>query len=136
LNWAPGELFLPFHEQPSIGESVLAWPNYADAREVGKLFTEIAAVLADGDGRELVLRVDPALDGPVDAILSTLDAAFRDAVGTTRALSVSLLDDADPALATAKALVSCSTVSTTGSARKNAAWLDKTGLAPLPGSRA
>jgi GT2 family glycosyltransferase len=124
-------LHLPYCNQPATGQHVLAWPDYTDASAIAQLLTEIAPLLDGGEERQLVLRVDPKLDGPVDSIVAAIEAAFRATIGDEHSLAVSLLDEVDCERALERALVLCSSASSTGSADERADWLARTGLAPI-----
>jgi GT2 family glycosyltransferase len=127
-DWQADQLAIPLEGQEQRGDNVLAWPDYADPEALADLLAAVADELVDHATRHLVLRIDPARDGPVEQVLERVESAYKAVLSAERSLNVGILDEPDPELAVERALRLCDTVSTSGSAEDRAEWLDATGL--------
>ena len=127
-RWPLERLQVPIETQPAVGRNILAWPDWSQLAAVEHLLVEVAAELAGEPDRQLVLRVDPAVDGSVEGVRAILDAACRNVFSSEDALLLDLLGDTDPRRALQKALLACSTATTSGSDAHRAQWLARSGL--------
>ena len=122
------QLHLPVEGQGEKGKHVLAWPDYRDAKALGELLKAVADDSSAGPERQLLLRVLPGIDGPVDEVLKVVDIVRATALGPTSKLKVGFLEEKNPKLATDRALQLCSSADTTGGRKRSIKWLRKTGL--------
>lgn len=72
---------------------ILAWPDYADARELDLLFERFGTVLAEHRDACLCLRHDRDVDGSDVEIADALCAAFERTLQGTAELNLLLVDD-------------------------------------------
>lgn len=121
------------HRSPvgqTAGNCVLLWPDYADAEALEACLRDI---VRPGELRNLslALRIDPVLDGGVDAAVEAVEAALERLHEPGTELNVQLLDvpDADEALAQARVL--CSAMSASGAGGPRADWVRMSGLEEL-----
>ena len=131
VSWKPEELHVPFNEQTARGEDVLAWPDYGDPAGLELLLGAVTGDEAHSEQRQLVLRVDPALDGKAEAVVQAVERAYEQAIPPDVALTIQLIDDADAESALQKALLACDKVIATGSDKERSSWLARSGLATL-----
>lgn len=118
-------------ESPSVPAAphVLAWPDYSDAQAVRQLLEDVADELINSEDRQLVLRLDPQVDGDLNEVLTAIEAAYAAVFTPEQNLNVHLLDEADPGAAVGLAKSACGAVRLAGSDPRRREWLEQCGLA-------
>lgn len=129
-DFGPADLYLNLANQGRLGDHILAWPDYKDGTAVRSLIQSVAEGLVGQAERQLVLRVAPKVDGPVDEVLRVLEEAYHDLFEADQSLQISILAENNPKRAAEQALQVCGSVSTCGSPQKQSRWLGELGLPP------
>ncbi len=124
----PEDLHLPLVGQTRAGENILAWPNYQELEAVKELMRIVVDESSDQSSRQLVLRVLPAVDGPVEQVVQVIERAFQESLGSEQQLDINILDETDGERAIEQALLLCSSIQDLGSGTERQKWLRKTGL--------
>jgi GT2 family glycosyltransferase len=108
---------------------VLAWPDYSDEAALRALLEDVAEELIDSADRQLVLRLDPRIDGDVEQVVAAIESAYTAVFTPNQNLNVHLLDEADPGAAVGLAKSACGAARLTGSDPLRREWLESCGLA-------
>lgn len=114
--------------RPVASDHVLAWPNYADSEAVRQLLEDVADELVNCADRQLVLRLDPDLDGAQEQVIAAIEEAYASVFTPEQQLNVHLLDEAHPQAALGLAKSACGFARLTGSDEPRRAWLESSGL--------
>ena len=112
-----------------VAPHVLAWPDYSDEQAVRQLLEDVADELIDSEDRQLVLRLDPQVDGDLNGVLAAIESAYTAVFTPEQNLNVHLLDEANPGAAVGLAKSACGAARLTGSDPQRREWLERCGLA-------
>ena len=127
-SFAATDLHLPTSDQDRVGDSVLAWPDYADRDAVRSLIREVVREFAGDEARRLVLRVSPKEDGDPAEIARLVEETYRDVCETSDGPRVQYITEKHPRRAAERALQLCAASVPSPTSDRRAKWLDKVGL--------